>query len=437
MLAKVKLWNKLVGALYWDNASKSTIFEYDNKFLKSNLDIAPITMPLSKSRGKAYSFNRLPVETYKNLPAVFSDSLPDSFGNAIIDQWLQQQGKLLKDVNPVERLCYVGKRGMGALEYEPDQTLQVSKAATINVDEIVHLTKQILDQKEQKKLTLDEQNTINTILKVGSSAGGARAKVIVSINEEKREIIPGDLIASEGFRYWLLKLDGVTNQSLGDPEGFGKIEYAYHKIAAASGIKMTQCKLFQENNRYHFMTERFDRENHQKVHTQTLCGLAQMDYNQPLQHSYEQCFAVQRKLGLDFSDTIQQFRRMVFNVIAKNCDDHTKNITFLMDQKGQWKLSPAYDITYAHDPSNHWLKQHQMSVNGKRNDITVKDMLVVGETLGIRNRKKIIEEVKDGVSNWERVAKNLDIPKTQYQSIQERIQINNYKLPNQSKGISL
>jgi len=404
MFIEAKIYNQLIGVLYFDKNTKRILFEYDKDFIKKGLEISPILMPLSQ-RNKIYSFDRLNEETFKSLPPVFADSLPDKFGNTILNEWLSIKGKSITDLNPLERLSYIGERGMGALEYFPNLNLKSSETK-IEVSDIVEIAKMVLSNKKTNT------NSLENILQIGTSAGGARAKAIIAINHKTNEVISGDiLVENTDFRYYILKIDGIIDEQTGLPKGYGKIEYAYYKMAKLAGIDMMPSDLYVENNNSHFITERYDRINQEKIHTQTLCGIANMDYNNPVQHSYEQCFDVMRKLNLNHTDFVKQYRRMVFNVLAKNCDDHTKNISFLMNKNGEWKLSPAYDVTFAHNPENYWIKQHQMSVNGKRNNITLEDLDIVGEKHGIRNRKGILKEVQQSVLQWETIAKEVGIEK--------------------------
>jgi serine/threonine-protein kinase HipA len=328
-------------------------------------------------------------------------------------------GRSKEDFSPIERLCYMGKRGMGALEFEPilDKDLQ-GTSHKIEIDKLVDLANEILN--ERKKLSVafsknekSNKKALEEIISVGSSAGGARPKAVIAYNEKTKEIRSGQVEAPKGFDYWLLKFDGVSKKSLGlhDPLGFGKIEYVYYLMAEMSGIKISESKLFNENNRSHFMTKRFDRKNGKKIHMQTLCGLAHFDYNQAGAYSYEQAFQIIRKMNLSHEDTIQLYRRMVFNIVARNQDDHTKNISFLMEENGKWHLSPAYDVTFSYDSSNQWLSTHQMMINGKRDNFIISDIEKIAKDENIKNWKAIFEEVLSGILLWEKFAKDFDIEK--------------------------
>ncbi|MDQ3002760.1 MAG: type II toxin-antitoxin system HipA family toxin [Fibrobacterota bacterium] len=429
-VARVLLWEKPVGAVLWDDKRGAASFEFEPGFLKLELDIAPIKMPLAEmgKRGRIFTFPALATETYKGLPGLLADSLPDRFGNSLIDNWLAMQGRDPASVNPVERLCYMGTRGMGALEFQPAQhPADRNKSNLLEISELVSLAKEALAQRRTMKASLKKKRAANLaeIIKVGTSAGGARAKAIIAYNEKNGAVQSGQVKAPKGFTHWLIKFDGVTNAKLGDPKGFGRIEYAYHKMAVACGITMTQCRLLEENHRAHFMTQRFDRAGNAKLHMQTLCALAHFDYNDPNAYSYEQAFQVMREMRLPYPDAKQLYTRMVFNVVARNQDDHTKNISFLMDNKGTWRLSPAYDITNAHDPGNKWMSRHQMSVNGKRDKFTRADLMAVAKEMNIKKPGEIIESVVSAVGDWPIYAKEAGVEKGQVTAIgkQSRIKL--------------
>lgn len=420
-IAKINIWNQFVGAVLWDAKKGVATFEYDNAFIKNNLDLSPVIMSLEavKSGKKIFSFPSLNKETYKGLPGLLADSLPDKYGNKLLDNWLAQQGRDPDAVNPVERLCYTGKRGMGALEFEPTIKTVEDNREKIEIKELVRLAREVLDEKKKLKTNIHGKvnKALTNIIRVGTSAGGARAKAIIAYNEKTGEVRSGQIDDLTDFGYWIIKFDGVTNKLLGDPKGYGKIEYAYYKMATECGIKMTECKLLNENNRAHFMTKRFDREGNKKIHMQTLCAIAHFDYNDPHSYSYEQAFQIMRQLRLPYGDLEQLFLRMVFNVVARNQDDHTKNISFLMDESGKWKLAPAYDVTYAYDPKNKWMKAHQMSINGKNDDITKADVLAVAKEMNIKKPAAIIKRVNDSVKNWKKHAKNCEVDTEQIKSI--------------------
>lgn len=428
VVASVKIWNHTVGVVLWDAQQNLGVFEFDKNFPKLGLDISPIMMPIAaiEKGQRVFSFSGLNPETFKGLPGLLSDSLPDKFGNQIIDAWLAQQGKNSQDFTSVDRLCYIGKRGMGALEFEPVNNVSKENSNKIEIEELVKFAKEVLDERKDFHTNTDSEKGYSDILQVGSSAGGARAKAVIAYNEVTHEVRSGQIDGFEGFDYWLIKFDGVTNHQLGDPKGYGNIEYAYYLMAIDAGITMSESKLMTENGRSHFMTKRFDRQNNQKIHMQTLCGLAHFDFNMPRAYSYEQAFQVLRQMKLSYSDTEELYRRMVFNVLSRNQDDHTKNISFLMFPDGKWQLSPAYDITYAYNPDSFWLKAHQMSVNGKRVNIQLGDFLAVAKNVNIKKPLEIIESCNDVIANWEYYAEKSGIEIIQKEQIKS--QLLNFKM---------
>lgn len=422
ILANVLLWDQLVGAVLWDEFREVASFEMDPTFVRQGLDIAPLTMPLSAaSHGTVFQFPALPKETFQGLPGLLADALPDRFGGQLIDIWLATQGRARNSMNPVERLCYQGNRGMGALEFSPAIKQERDSGKSLEISELVALSRKALERKAELNTALSptESAALMEIIKVGTSAGGARAKAVIAYNPETNEVRSGQLDVPEGFEHWLIKFDGVTNEQLEDPAGYGRIEYAYYKMAIACGINMTESKLLEEGGRAHFMTKRFDRlPNNQKLHMQTLCGLCHYDYNNPNAYAYEQAFQAMRELRLPYTDAEQLYLRMVFNVIARNQDDHTKNISFLMDKSGKWKLSPAYDVTYAFNPENKWIARHQMSVNGKREVIDRNDLLNVAKQMNIKKPKDIIDQVMETVQNWKHFAQEAQMPEMQAMALE-------------------
>jgi serine/threonine-protein kinase HipA len=421
-IANVKIWDKKVGTVLWDQQKNHALFEFDKNFHQLGLDIAPIMMPLSViAKGKKiYSFGNLNPDTFKGLPGLLSDSLPDKFGHQIIDAWLAQQGKNSHDFTPVDRLCYIGKRGMGALEFEPAKNNK-ENSNSIEIKELVKFAKEVLSERNEFHTNIANEKGYSDILQVGSSAGGARAKAVIAFNKETQEVRSGQIDGLKGFDYWLIKFDGVTNHQLGDPKGYGNIEYAYYLMAKECGITMMDSQLMTENGRSHFMTKRFDRQNGKKIHMQTLCGMAHFDYNQPRIYSYEQAFQVMRELKLPYSEMEEMYRRMVFNVMSRNQDDHTKNISFLMFPDGEWTLSPAYDITYAYNPDNFWLKSHQMSVNGKREEITLDDLLEVAKNVNIKKPMTVITKCNTIITNWPEYASKAGIEEKQIRLISKEL----------------
>ncbi|GAA3510693.1 type II toxin-antitoxin system HipA family toxin [Aquimarina addita] len=416
---KITLWGQELGALSWDATNKYASFEFFPEFLKNNWDVSPIHMPISTSQKRIYSFPRLQEDTYKGLPGMLSDVLPDDFGNRLIDQWLLLNHIPKAQFTPLDRLCYIGTRGMGALEFQPAKNT-ITKASKIEIDKLVVLAQQVLNSREKIDLNMADTEHLNELIKVGTSAGGQRAKAIIAYNPKTNEIKSGQTNIPDGFEHYLFKFDGVNDMSLGDPKGYGRIEFAYYLMAVDCGIIMQPSQLFEENGRAHFMTKRFDRlPNNEKLHMQTLCSIAHFDYKFPGVYSYENAFGIMRQLRLPHSDAVQQYKRMLFNVIARNQDDHTKNISFLMNNKGIWKLAPAYDVTYSYNPTGIWTSLHQMSVNGKRDEFTMKDLLEAGEKISYKNSRIAIEEIMQVIANWNIYADKAGIPKKQAHQLQK------------------
>lgn len=419
VVAEVKIWNERVGAVAWDEKRQLANFEYDPGFLKKGYELSPIHMPLNKGE-QIFSFPALNRETYKGLPGLLADALPDKFGNAVIDAWLSKQGREVAGFTPVERLCYVGKRGMGALEFLPAINSTINQSTSLDVAHLAALAQDIMDSRKSLSTQLDaSEESMNDIIRVATSAGGARAKAIIALNDQTKEVRSGQSVAPEGFSYWLLKFDGIKEEGFGAPAGYGRIEYAYHKMAKDCGIAMSECRLLEENGRAHFLTRRFDRpDDKAKIHMQSLCAMAHYDYNQPFSYSYEQAFQTMRKLKLPYSQAEQFYRRALFNVIGRNQDDHTKNISFLYSPEKGWRISPAYDMTYSYNPTpGSWTAQHQMSVNGKRDAIGLNDLLSLAKFASIKKPNQIIEQVRDSLSRWPTFAKEAGVPTRHIASI--------------------
>ena len=400
----------------WNENTESAVFEYEPSFERLGLNLSPIMMPLSPHR--PYQFPSISKETFMGLPGLLADALPDAYGKALLDRWLATIGRSF--ANPVERLCYQGKRSMGALEFEPAQDTFLEKDTKIEIDSLVEVAREALNQKSKldTNLSKDRKEALINIIKVGTSAGGQRAKAVIAYNEKTEEVRSGQIDAPEGFEHWLLKLDGVNNHELGAPKFYGLIEYAYYLMAKDAGIDMMPCKILSENGRSHFMTKRFDRiGGKEKLHMQTLCGIAHYDYKMLRAYSYEQAFQVMRQLRLPYVQAEEMFRRMVFNVVARNQDDHTKNISFLMDKTGKWRLSPAYDISWSYNPEGKWTSQHQMSINNKWTDFTMSDLLSVASAMNIKDSREIIEKTIEVVAHWSDYATPLEIPKETIRSI--------------------
>ena len=416
---KVKMWGTTIGYLHrQDNGLIG--FQYDDNFIPSGIEVAPVKMPLSEL---TYSFPALPEITFSGLPGMLADSLPDKFGNIVIKRYLESQGRTEDSLTVLEKLCYTGQRGMGALEYEPSTNI-VDVNEEVNIDALTKLASDILSERENLNIKYDD-NMIAQLMQGSSSVGGARAKTLIALNPETNEVRSGQINAGKGFEYWLLKFDDIANNKDKDKEPDGKeytkIEYAYYLMAKAAGIKMSECRLYKENGRAHFMTKRFDRKGvrGEKLHMQSLCAIAHMDFNSPRMYSYEDAFNIMRQLKLPHTDFVQLYKRMLFNEYAKNYDDHTKNVTFLMDKKGVWRLSPAYDMTFSYSKSSTWVNAHQMLINGKADEIIKDDFMKVAEFAGIKKAEaeKCIKQVKDAVSKWESFAEEAGLSKTNTERI--------------------
>ncbi len=414
-LAHVNLWGRTIGAVSFDDANGNAAFQYTPEFARSGIEVAPVTMPLSK---RVYLFPDLARNTFHGLPGLLADSLPDKFGNALIDTWLATQGRAPGSFNAVERLRYTGTRGMGALEFVPGTGPRQRVAQTIEIDALVRLASDVLIHRNDLKASFANAEAaveLRDILRVGTSAGGARAKAVIAWNRETNEVRSGQIATGDGFDYWLLKFDGVAgnkDKELDDPSGYGTIEYAYALMAKAAGISMGECRLLDENGRRHFMTKRFDRlMNGEKLHMQSLCALAHYDFNAAGAYAYEQAFVVMRQLKLPMAAIEQMFRRMAFNIIARNQDDHVKNIAFLMDKAGRWSLAPAFDMTYSYNPQGAWTSMHQMTMNGKRDAFTLADFKACANTaLMKRGRAEtIVNEVRAVVANWQDYAAKANV----------------------------
>ncbi len=405
-VANVDLWGRTIGAVSWDDDRQLAHFEYDPTFVDSGIEVSPLMMPLSN---RIYSFPALPRSTFHGLPGLLADSLPDRFGNALIDTWLAKEGRSPASFNPVERLCYTGTRGMGALEFAPARGPLPKHAKAIDVQALVDLASEILTQHSRVEgsfSTPDREAALQDILRVGTSAGGARAKAIIAWDPATNRVRSGQVAAGKGFSYWLMKFDGVSgnrDKEQEDPRGYGLIEYAYFLMARAAGIEMSDCRLFQEHGRNHFMARRFDRtDTGEKLHMQSLCALCHYDFNQAGAYSYEQALQAMRQLDLPMSQIEELYRRMAFNIIARNQDDHVKNIAFLMNKSGNWLLSPAFDMTYSYNPAGNWTSSHQMSLNGKRDNFLLDDFAACEKYASMKRGRgiDILNQVQSAVLKW-------------------------------------
>lgn len=421
-IARVNLYGQPVGTFRWDNNRQLAHFEYAESFIGKGLEPSPILMPVR--HGRIYSFSDIGRETFKGLPGMLADSLPDTYGRALFDRWLALTGR--SSGNAVETLCFLGKRCMGALEFEPAMDAPYSPDVRIELDSLVEVTSEALSEKEEFGANLEEDKkaAIAEIVRLGTSAGGQRAKAIIAYNPLTGEVRSGQIEAPEGFDYYLIKLDGVTAEAgFRETQNFGRLEYSFYRLVKECGIKMSDCSLIEENGRAHFLTKRFDRQNGEKIHMQTLCGIAHYDYCNPRSYSYEQAFNVMRALRLPYSQAQEMYRRMVFNVVIRNQDDHTKNISFLMDRQGKWTLSPAYDMGFAYNPKGGWTAQHQMSINGKFDDITRQDLLEFAKRNNIKEATEIIDRIAEVSSRWPLLARECEVPQPMIEAIMPNLKL--------------
>ena len=427
--AYVHIWGTLAGVVRWDAAQQLASFQFDKNFLNKNWNISPIKMPVSNGE-RIYSFPDLlpskdtPEDTFKGLPGLLADSLPDKYGNQLIETWLAQNGRPPNSMNPVEKLCFIGSRGMGALEFEPAQLKAGKNTFSVEIKSLVDIAKKILSERKNLEINVsaDDKQAMKEILKIGTSAGGARPKAVIVLNRKTKEVRSGQAIAPKGFEHWLIKLDGVSGAQFGDSHGWGRVEYAYYLMAKACDIEMTECELLEENGRAHFITQRFDRQgNNIKHHIQTLCALQHFDYNNIYGYSYEQVFQTMRQLRLKYPEAEQMFRRMVFNVLSTNCDDHTKNFSFRLKQGGEWKLAPAYDVCYSYDPQNVWVNQQTLSINGKHRNIGKEDLMTIAKANNIKKGEKIIKETNIVVKSWKAFASRAKVREELLQTIQNNL----------------
>lgn len=421
-IARANLYGQPVGTFRWDNNRQLAHFEYADSFIGKGLEPSPILMPVRQ--GRIYSFSDIGRDTFKGLPGMLADSLPDTYGRALFDRWLALTGR--SSGNAVETLCFLGKRCMGALEYEPAMDAPYSPDVKIELDSLVEVASEALSEKEEFGANLEEDKkaAIAEIVRLGTSAGGQRAKAIIAYNPQTGEVRSGQIEAPEGFDYYLIKLDGVTTEAgFRETQNFGRLEYSFYRLIKECGIEMSDCSLIEENGRAHFLTKRFDRKNGEKIHMQTLCGIAHYDYRNPRSYSYEQAFNVMRALRLPYSQAQEMYRRMVFNVVIRNQDDHTKNISFLMDRQGKWRLSPAYDMGFAYNPKGGWTAQHQMSINGKFDGITRQDLLEFARRNNIKEAAEIIDRIAEESSRWPRLAKECEVPQPMIDAIVPNLQL--------------
>ena len=420
-----------VGAVSFDSDKGVGAFEYSSRFIATGIELSPLKMPLAE---EIYSFPELDFNTYKGLPGLIADSLPDDFGNAVLNRWVAEQGLSTETITPLQRLQYTGKRGMGALEYKPAVALKaLNSSQQVEIESLVNMAQEILDERGSLSVELnadgeEAREAMMLLLSVGMSAGGARPKAVVAFNQDFTKVRSGQAAIPKDYTHFLMKFDGVSEhrqqqETFGDPLGFGSMEYVYSLMASKCGIDMMPCKLLPEGNRKHFMTQRFDRCGDNKVHIQTLNGLAHVDYKKPGIFSYAEVFGVARQLKLSSNEAVQLLRRMVFNIIARNHDDHSKNIAFMLKDT-QWSLAPAYDLAYSYKPGSAWVNSHWMSLNGKRDHFTRDDFYTLESVSPIFTRQKIdqvIDETIEYVSKWEVLAKEVDVPSSLIKEIKSNL----------------
>lgn len=415
--AFIKIWGQTVGAVAWDEDKGVASFEFEPKFKEFGIDLSPIKIPIASNQ-KIFSFPELRVnrnsnfDTFKGLPGLLADVLPDKYGNQLINSWLAQNGRPENSMNPIELLCFIGTRGMGALEFEPTKFRPVKNTFEVEINSLIEIAHKMLHKRENFETDLkeNEEQAMLDILKIGTSAGGARPKAIIAYNKKTGQVRSGQTNAPKGYEHWMIKLDGVSDVQFGESKGYGRIEMAYYLMATACGINMMEAQLLEENGRAHFMTKRFDRENgSQKHHIQTFCAMQHFDFNEVTSFSYEQLFQTMRILRLPYPQAEQMYRRMVFNVIARNCDDHTKNFAFRLKQGEQWEISPAYDICHAYRPDSIWVSQHALSIGGKRKDFTRQDLLDFAKAMNIKKAEKIVDEINSVVQDWKTYADKVNV----------------------------
>lgn len=430
-VAEINIWDTFVGAVRWDESQRLAFFQYDEAFQKTGWELSPIKMPLQQGN-RIFSFPELrrgrgeTEDTFKGLPGLLADVLPDKYGNNLINTWLAKHGRPQNSMNPVEQLCFIGTRGMGALEFEPAQPQSPEKSFDIELNSLIDVAVKMLNDRETflTRISQEEEKAMIDILKIGTSAGGARPKAVIAYNPKTGEIRSGQGKIPAHFEHWLIKLDGVSGEQFGESSGWGRIEYAYYLMAKDCQIEMNECRLLEENGRAHFMTKRFDRDENTKHHIQSLCGIRHFDFNDMFGYSYEQVFETMRMLRLSYPEAEQMFRRMVFNVLATNYDDHTKNFSFIMKKDENWRLAPAYDLCYSYDPHNHWVSQQTLSIGGKRTGITKTDILSIADQNNIKKANKIYDDIYRIISGWSKYAEAAHVNEILSKRISNTLNVN-------------
>ena len=425
-VVSVYLWGVLVGAVEWigDAARGHARFQYSEDFADYKLEVSPEVMPVDP--GVTYEFaNLASTKTFAGLPGLLADSLPEKFGNKIMTEWLARRGLSFEELTPVERLCYQGRRAMGALEFEPDLDPEENEMFSVDVPELVEVARRIMDDRNESRQLLKEGGErVDQLISIGTSAGGAKAKAVIALSEDRKEVISGQADCPDGFEHWLLKFTDVKNSEQASDKYIGLIEYAYYLMACDAGIDMMECDLFTDGQNSHFMTKRFDRIDNQKVHVQTFCGLSQIDRDPPGNASYAQLFASARKLGLGQDELNQLYRRMVFNILSRNQDDHGRKFAFMMGGDGQWRLTPAYDLCYAFEPDNKFISVHQMKCNEKRTNFVLSDLVIAAKDADVKKPMEIIEAVRKAIFGWDDIADKTGVPEEVAVNIKEHFRTN-------------
>lgn len=433
-VVRVEYGDHEVGAVSYNTDTGLGSFEYSPSFQKTGIELSPIKMPLGR---RIYSFPEINQATFKGLPGMIADSLPDDFGNAVLNAWVATLGRSADDITPLERLQYTGRRGMGALEYAPaTQVRSLNTSQNVEIQSLVGIAQEILDDRANFNVALagngeSDREAMMALLSVGMSAGGARPKAVLAFNKDFTQVRSGQARVDEGFTHYLMKFDGVSEhrtdkETFGDPLGYGAMEYVYHLLAKQCGIEMMPSHLLEEGNRRHFITQRFDRRGNEKIHVQSLNGLAHVDFKMPGSYSYAELMQLARKIKLSAVEAEQIFRRMAFNVIGRNHDDHSKNFAFMLDHEHKWKLAPAYDLAYSYKPGSKWVNSHWMSLNGKREDFTRKDFYSFEKLSPLFTKKRIdqiLDEIIEHVSTWARISKDHGVPETLRFEIEKNLRL--------------
>lgn len=398
-IIQVKLWNKDVGLLSWDDNKGCSVFQFDKDFMQYGWNIAPLIAPLDSAYvQKSFPMSGNKEKLYGGLPEFIADSLPDYWGNIVFQKWMEANHLQPKSVNAVDRLSFIGKRAMGALEFQPAH-IQEDASINIELSSLYELANRLFLDRQDINIDMSNNLIMEDLYKVGTSAGGQRPKAIIGMDEETGIIRSGQADLPPNFNHYILKFDTSKRDEL----PITKVEMAYYLMAKDAGINMMPSKLVEIEGTKNFMTQRFDRQNGKKIHTQTLAAMSSFA------DAYEDLFVVGRKLNLSADEQSQQYRRMVFNIIAENVDDHTKNFSFIMLPNGKWHISPAYDIVFSADPDSHFYRNHELTILGKRKNITKQDLLLFAQRQDIKNAASIIDEVTEVVMNFKAYAEMVEI----------------------------